>query len=105
MLAKRKVRRRQAAAVNDALPADLHPVIRRVLLARGIGDEESLDLKLARLQAPGGLSGVNEAAELLARTGDLDAARLTGALCQQGRRRQRLRRVGGRGRGHGGGGG
>ena len=66
----------------------MHPVIRRVLLARNITDERSLDLKLGRLQPPSALSGVSEAADLLADAvvsgqsilivGDFDADGATG---------------------------
>ena len=88
LLAKRKVRQRQTRSVADTLPGSLHPVIRRVLLARGITDEKSLDLKLGRLEPPAGLSGIKEAAEILAEAvvsgqsilivGDFDADGATG---------------------------
>lgn len=88
MLARRKVRQRQTGSVSDTLPESLHPVIRRILLARDITDEKSLDLKLGRLQPPGSLSGVGEAAEILAQAvvsgqsilivGDFDADGATG---------------------------
>ncbi len=87
MLATRKVRQR-TPVVADTLPASMHPVIRRVLLARGIGDENSLDLKLGRLHPPGDLSGIEKAAEILADAiaggerilivGDFDADGATG---------------------------
>lgn len=88
LLAKRKVRQRQTRSVPDTLPGSLHPVIRRVLLARGITDEKSLDLKLGRLEPPAALSGIKEAAEILAEAvvsgqsilivGDFDADGATG---------------------------
>ncbi len=66
----------------------MHPVIRRILLARDITDEQSLDLKLGRLQPPSALSGIQEAAEILADAvvsgqsilivGDFDADGATG---------------------------
>jgi hypothetical protein len=67
--ANRKVRQRQTGSVNDTLPESLHPVIRRILLTRDITDEKSLDLKLGRLQPPTTLSGIGEAAEILADAG------------------------------------
>ncbi|MCW8926580.1 MAG: single-stranded-DNA-specific exonuclease RecJ [Xanthomonadales bacterium] len=83
-----KVRQRSITANSDTLPASLHPVLRRVLLARGIGDEKALDLKLGRLQPPGTLSGIDRAAEILANAvisgdrilivGDFDADGATG---------------------------
>ena len=66
MHARAKVRQRETAAVSNTLPDSLHPVIRRVLLARNVTDEESLNLKLDRLQSPATLSGIREAAEMLA---------------------------------------
>ncbi len=47
LFANRKVRQRQTGSVPDTLPETLHPVIRRILLARDVTDEQSLDLKLA----------------------------------------------------------
>lgn len=88
MLASRKVRQRQIGSIEDTLPDSIHPVIRRILLARDITDEESLNLKLGRLQPPTSLSGVGEAAEILADAvvtgesilivGDFDADGATG---------------------------
>jgi single-stranded-DNA-specific exonuclease len=86
--ADRKVRQREPVAVSDTLPDSIHPVIRRILLARDISDELSLDLKLARLQSPLALSGIRHAAEMLANAvvegqsilivGDFDADGATG---------------------------
>ena len=88
MLARREVRQRRAEPDSDALPYSLHPVIRRILLARNITDENSLDLKLGRLQSPAALSGIQQAAEILADAivagqsilivGDFDADGATG---------------------------
>ncbi|MDX2416016.1 MAG: single-stranded-DNA-specific exonuclease RecJ [Xanthomonadales bacterium] len=88
MLASRKLRQRQTGSVSDTLPESLHPVIRRILLARNITDEKSLDLKLGRLQPPTALSGITQAAEILADAvvagqsilivGDFDADGATG---------------------------
>jgi len=88
LLARRKVGQRQTGSVSHTLPDSLHPVIRRILLARGITNEKSLDLKLGRLQKPSALSGIQEAAEILADAvvsgqrilivGDFDADGATG---------------------------
>lgn len=88
MHASLKVRQRETGSVSHSLPDTLHPVIRRILLARDITDEESLDLDLADLQKPASLSGVQEAAEILANAitadhsilvvGDFDADGATG---------------------------
>ncbi|MDX2428584.1 MAG: single-stranded-DNA-specific exonuclease RecJ [Xanthomonadales bacterium] len=86
--ARRNVGQRQTGSVSHTLPDSLHPVIRRILLARGITNEKSLDLKLGRLQKPSALSGIKEAAEILADAvvsgqsilivGDFDADGATG---------------------------
>ena len=88
LLARRKVGQRQTGSVSHTLPDSLHPVIRRILLARGITNETSLDLKLGRLQKPSALSGIQQAAEILADAvvsgqsilivGDFDADGATG---------------------------
>lgn len=88
MLAKRKVRRRTGRAATHTLPESMHPVIRRVLLARGVSDANALELKLDRLQPPGALSGIDKAAGILADAvcsgerilivGDFDADGATG---------------------------
>jgi len=88
LLASRKVRQRRTGSVTDNLPEALHPVIRRILLARGVTDAQALDLKLGRLRSPATLSGVQDAAALLADAvvngqrimivGDFDADGATG---------------------------
>jgi len=88
LLARRKVEQRQTGSVSHTLPDSLHPVIRRILLARGITNEASLDLKLGRLLKPSALSGIQAAAEILAEAvvsgqsilivGDFDADGATG---------------------------
>ncbi len=85
------VKRREPCA-EDSLGSDLHPVIRRILRARGVGTTEELDYRLAALVRPDGLTGLQAAAERIAdavvnaqRTvivGDFDADGATGtALC------------------------
>ena len=88
MLARPEVSQRKTEPGSDTLPDTLHPVIRRILLARDISNEKSLDLKLGRLQPPSALSGINDAAEILADAvvtgqsilivGDFDADGATG---------------------------
>ena len=88
MFTKPEVRQREVESGADSLPDSIHPVIRRILLARSITDEAALDLKLGRLQSPAKLSGINEAAEILADAvvdgqsilivGDFDADGATG---------------------------
>jgi single-stranded-DNA-specific exonuclease len=58
-----EIRRRTAVAVLDR--ADLHPVLRRVYAARGVGRSEELDLSLERLLPVLSLPGVEAAARLL----------------------------------------
>lgn len=65
-----------------ALPANLHPVLRRVYAARGIHSSDALDYRLQCLLPPNSLGGTRQAAELIARhlehgsiliVGDFDA--------------------------------
>jgi len=58
-----EVRRRNAAVAGD-FAAHLHPVLRRVYAARGVGDAE-LDLSLDQLLPVGSLEGLDAATELL----------------------------------------
>jgi single-stranded-DNA-specific exonuclease len=86
---KRRIRVREAATDGSALPAGLHPVVRRVLAARGVSDPAQLELSLAGIRPPAELSGVERAAELLADAveqdrsilvvGDFDADGATGS--------------------------
>jgi len=85
---KRRIRSREMPAIDDALPDHLHPVVRRVLLARGIAGPEDLDLGLRAMQPPGKLAGIEHAATLIADAiqqdrsilivGDFDADGATG---------------------------
>jgi len=88
MFSTPEVRQREVLPGTDALPDSMHPVIRRILRARDIDDTAALDLKLGRLQSPADLSGIAEAAEILADAvvggqrilivGDFDADGATG---------------------------
>lgn len=81
-----RIERRPPGAV-EALPASLHPVLRRLYAARGVAAAE-LELELARLLPPAGLRGIDAAVALLAQTiaagegiviaGDYDADGATG---------------------------
>ena len=83
-----EIRQRPEGSVSHTLPDSLHPVIRRILLARDVTDEKSLDLKLGRLQPPTALSGIRKAADIIADAvvagqsilivGDFDADGATG---------------------------
>mgnify|MGYP005846537683 CR=1 FL=1 len=59
-----KIRQREPRA-EDQLPADTHPVLRRVLLGRGVGTAQQLDLGLANLLPPA-FSQFDQAAAALA---------------------------------------
>jgi single-stranded-DNA-specific exonuclease len=73
---------------ENRLSDDMHPVLRRILLARGITRPEELALDLRTMLPPGGLSGIGRAAELVADAvmqgerilvvGDFDADGATG---------------------------
>ncbi len=58
--------RRRVAGFVDALPAGLHPVLRRVYAARGIAGPEDLSLELRSLLPVSTLDGIGPATELLA---------------------------------------
>jgi len=60
-IARRAVAESAAQALGDAL----HPVLRRVYAARGIGSEAELSLGLSRLLPVGTLENVDDAVELL----------------------------------------
>jgi single-stranded-DNA-specific exonuclease len=59
-----EIRRREPGVAQD-LAAHLHPVLRRIYAARGIGSDSELDLSLGRLLPVGTLEGVDAAASLL----------------------------------------
>ncbi len=73
---------------ENRLGDDIHPVVRRILLARGITRPEELALDLGTLLPPGALSGIDHAAGLVAAAvmqgkrilvvGDFDADGATG---------------------------
>ena len=73
---------------ENRLGDEIHPVLRRILLARGITRPEELALDLRTLLPPGGLSGIDNAAKLVAKAvmqckrilivGDFDADGATG---------------------------
>ncbi|HMD30009.1 MAG TPA: single-stranded-DNA-specific exonuclease RecJ, partial [Steroidobacteraceae bacterium] len=60
-----EIRRRERGVAQD-FTAQLHPVLRRIYAARGIGSDSDLDLSLERLLPIGTLEGVDAAADLLA---------------------------------------
>lgn len=60
-----EIRRRRLAAA-DGLAPDLHPVLRRVYAARGIGCDAELDLSLDQLVPVRSLDGLDAATRLLA---------------------------------------
>jgi len=71
---KKKILTRPVPAIDHTLPADLHPILTRVYLARGVRAREELDLSLKRLPGPGTLRGI-----------DTMASRLTEAIERQKR--------------------
>jgi single-stranded-DNA-specific exonuclease len=92
VIARRLIRQRALPPASgepaDGLPAQLHPVSRRVLRARGILEAAALRLNLGDMHPPGALSGIDAAAQLLAGAiadgesllvvGDFDADGATG---------------------------
>ncbi len=59
---------RRPAADGRGLPDELHPLLRRLYAARGIGSAAELDLALARLEDYRQLSGMQAAVQLLMET-------------------------------------
>jgi single-stranded-DNA-specific exonuclease len=57
--------RRRTIPTSPAMGAGVHPVLRRIYAARGVMDDEVLDLSLERLLPIGSLPGVEAAAALL----------------------------------------
>jgi single-stranded-DNA-specific exonuclease len=62
----RIITRRTLPDAADNLPADLHPVLRRIYLARHVTSVSELDRSLERLIPPTQLKGISEATALLA---------------------------------------
>ncbi len=66
MVETRRILCRRAAATRaHCLPADMHPVLQRVYLARGVASPEAMDYSLKRLTPPTLLSGIETATGLL----------------------------------------
>ena len=88
MIATRTIRSRVIPESADDLPEEFHPVIRRVLLARGVRDADELSLAMQDMLRPDDLGGIEQAASLLADAvtedkqilivGDFDADGATG---------------------------
>ncbi len=66
MVSNRRLSRRPLPEGEDRLPADLHPVLRRIYRARQLLVGEELDLSLNRLIPPDRLKDMDRATELLA---------------------------------------
>jgi single-stranded-DNA-specific exonuclease len=88
MMAPRVIRQRELPVSAGNLPDDMHPVILRVLMARGVKHSDQVSLGLADMLSPDSLGGVQNAAVLLADAvlgdqkilvvGDFDADGATG---------------------------
>ncbi|MGB0720915.1 MAG: single-stranded-DNA-specific exonuclease RecJ [Gammaproteobacteria bacterium] len=63
----RRIVRRQAQCDGAALPAALHPVLRRLYVNRGVADATRVDYRLGRLAAADRLEGTDLAARILER--------------------------------------
>jgi len=99
-----RIARREVPAVENALPASLHPVLRRVYAARGICDVLQIEHRLTGMLAPQQLGGIERACALLEQTlrddapilivGDFDVDGATGtAVAIRGLRMLGARRV------------
>ncbi len=88
LLSPEQVIRRPLDEGPDRLPQNLHPVLKRILLARGVTSESGIDLGLASLLSPNGMGHVEQAAQRLSEAvingekilivGDFDADGATG---------------------------
>lgn len=88
MTTKHRIRPRAVPAPEPGWPGTIHPVLQRVLLARGVVHPSELELGMNRMLPPDRLAGIDQAADLLAdavmqeRTilvvGDFDADGATG---------------------------
>ncbi|MBT8047850.1 MAG: single-stranded-DNA-specific exonuclease RecJ [Xanthomonadales bacterium] len=84
----RIIRRRDIPGEAGRLPGGMHPVIERILRARGVNDVSQLSLEMANMLRPNDLGGVDQAAAVLAEAvtgsrsilvvGDFDADGATG---------------------------
>jgi single-stranded-DNA-specific exonuclease len=83
-----KIKSRDPGNGKDNLPPDVHPVLRKILLSRGIQSAESINLGLKQLHSPGKLLGLELAASIICTAiktnqkilivGDFDADGATG---------------------------
>jgi single-stranded-DNA-specific exonuclease len=88
MIKPEMIRPRLVPPAAGDLPDDIHPVIRRILLARGVSSASDLSLDLKNILRPNDLGGIEKAASLLADAvtegqqvlivGDFDADGATG---------------------------
>ncbi|MGD8378581.1 MAG: DHH family phosphoesterase, partial [Gammaproteobacteria bacterium] len=64
-MSERRIIRQRVGDV-DALPDDIHPLLRRIYAGRGVASSEELDYSLQRLPDPARLRGMSDAVALLA---------------------------------------
>lgn len=87
-IARPSIERREVGVDVDSLPPEWHPVLRRVLAARGIRRAEDLESRLQALHGPGSMGGMDRAVQLVREVigdggrivvvGDFDADGATG---------------------------
>ncbi|WJW74409.1 single-stranded-DNA-specific exonuclease RecJ [Thiohalobacter sp. IOR34] len=101
---RRIIQRRAPRCDPAGLPAELHPLLRRIYAARGLEDPAQLELSLERLIPPQRLGGVKRAVDLLQQAlieqqrllivGDFDADGATStALCMRALRSMGLAQI------------
>ena len=99
-----RIERRAVLAAPCDWPAQVHPVVQRVLAARGVASPEQAELRLRALLPPDALTGLDQACALLEAAmredvrllvvGDFDADGATGtAVAVRGLRALGARRV------------
>ncbi len=68
MTGNKLIQRRALQISADSLPQEMHPVLKRVYQARNVSGRDALDRSLDQLHNPDSLLGMQEAAQLLAKT-------------------------------------
>lgn len=69
-----RIRERAFDHASNAIPGQLHPVLRRIYLSRSISSKKELELGLNQLIPPEKLAGIDEAVELLVEAISADAS-------------------------------
>lgn len=66
MVTKPKIMTREISGAGSTLPDDMHPILKRIYLARDVSDKKQTENSLQHLLSFEGLKGINQAVKLLA---------------------------------------